>query len=89
MFDRNEVIPASADTQARRPYPEFTLACRTIGNVAEAEYNSLSAKLTRRMSNGFVGAHRLYVLEVHRQRQRHPHAQRRRAVPAEQQLRGG
>ncbi len=27
---------------------------QTIGNVAEASYNSLSAKLTRRMSNGFA-----------------------------------
>ena len=32
--------------------PEFTRV-QTIGNVAEASYNSLSAKLTRRLSNGF------------------------------------
>ncbi|MCM3879599.1 MAG: carboxypeptidase-like regulatory domain-containing protein [Vicinamibacterales bacterium] len=53
MFDRNEVIPGLGSTQDRRPYPEFTRV-QTIGNVAEARYNSLSAKLTRRMSNGFA-----------------------------------
>ena len=36
-----------------------------------------------------LGAHRLHALEIRGQRQRHPHAQRRSAVPAEQQLRGG
>jgi hypothetical protein len=52
MFDRNEVIPGSAGTQTRRPYPEFT-RLQTIGNVAEAKYNSLAVKLTRRLNNGF------------------------------------
>jgi hypothetical protein len=52
MFDRNEVIPGPGLTQARRPYPEFT-RLQTIGNVAEARYNSLTAKLTRRLDNGF------------------------------------
>jgi hypothetical protein len=52
MFDRNEIIPGTGDTQLRRPYPEFTRN-QTIGNVAEAKYNSLTAKLTRRLNNGF------------------------------------
>ncbi len=52
MFDRNEVIPGAGSTQARRPYPEFT-RLQTIGNVAEARYDSLTAKLTRRLNNGF------------------------------------
>ena len=52
MFDRNEVIPGPGSTQTRRPYPEFT-RLQTIGNVAEAKYNSLTAKLTRRLDNGF------------------------------------
>jgi hypothetical protein len=52
MFDRNEVIPGPGLTQTRRPYPEFT-RLQTIGNVAEAKYNSLTAKLTRRLDNGF------------------------------------
>jgi hypothetical protein len=52
MFDRNEVIPGPGSTQTRRPYPEFT-RLQTIGNVAEARYNSLTAKLTRRLDNGF------------------------------------
>ena len=46
------------------------------------------APSTRRLNNGFsalIG----YTLEIRGQRQRHPHAQRRSAVPAEQQLRGG
>jgi len=52
MFDRNEVIPGSGNTQTRRPYPEFT-RLQTIGNVAEARYNSLTLKVTRRLSAGF------------------------------------
>jgi len=52
MFDRNEVIPGAGGTQTRRPYPEFT-RLQTIGNVAQARYNSLTAKLTRRLNNGF------------------------------------
>jgi hypothetical protein len=52
MFDRNEVIPGPGNTQTRRPYPEFT-RLQTIGNVAEAKYNSLAVKVTRRLDNGF------------------------------------
>ena len=52
MFDRNDVLPGPGAVQDKRPYPEFTRV-QTIGNVAEARYNSLSAKLTRRLNNGF------------------------------------
>jgi hypothetical protein len=52
MFDRNEPIPGTGLTATRRPYPEFT-RLQTIGNVAEARYNSLATKLTRRLNNGF------------------------------------
>jgi hypothetical protein len=52
MFDRNEVIAGAGGTQTRRPYPEFT-RLQSIGNVAQAKYNSLTAKLTRRLDNGF------------------------------------
>jgi hypothetical protein len=52
MFDRNEVIPGSGLTQTRRPYTEFT-RIQTIGNVADAKYNSLAVKLTRRLDKGF------------------------------------
>ncbi len=53
MFDRNDVLPGTfAEVQYKRPYPEFTRV-QTIGNVAEARYNSLTAKLTRRLNNGF------------------------------------
>jgi hypothetical protein len=52
MFDRNEVVPGTVGTtQDRRPYPEFT-RIQEIGNVAEAKYNSLAVKLTRRLDNG-------------------------------------
>jgi hypothetical protein len=52
MFDRNDVLPGPGAVQEKRPYPEFT-RIQTIGNVAEAKYNSLTAKLTRRLNNGF------------------------------------
>jgi hypothetical protein len=52
MFDRNDVLPGPGAVQDKRPYPEFTRV-QTIGNVAEARYNSLTAKLTRRLNNGF------------------------------------
>ena len=45
-------LPGPGDVQDKRPYPEFTRV-QTIGNVAEAKYNSLTAKLTRRLNNGF------------------------------------
>ena len=51
MFDRNEIVPGPGSTQDRRPYPEFT-RIQEIGNVAEAKYNSLAAKLTRRLDKG-------------------------------------
>ena len=56
MFDRNEVNPANpavdpSSVQLRRPYPEFT-KIQEIGNVAEAKYNSLAVKLTRRLDKG-------------------------------------
>jgi hypothetical protein len=52
MFDRNEIVPGvGTTTQERRPYPEFT-RIQEIGNVAEAKYNSLAAKLTRRLDKG-------------------------------------
>ncbi len=52
MFDANEVTPGPGSVQNRRPYPEFT-KIQEIGNVAEARYNSLAAKLTRRLNRGF------------------------------------
>jgi hypothetical protein len=52
MFDRNDVVLGLGGVQERRPYPEFTRV-QTIGNVAEARYNSMTAKLTRRLNNGF------------------------------------
>jgi hypothetical protein len=52
MFDANEVTPGPGSVQSRRPYPEFT-KIQEIGNVAEAKYNSLATKLTRRLNRGF------------------------------------
>jgi len=52
MFDWNETIPGVTGTvQSRKPYPEFTKV-QEIGNVAEARYNSLAIKLTRRLDRG-------------------------------------
>jgi hypothetical protein len=52
MFDANEVTPGEGAIQSRRPYPEFT-KIQEIGNVAEARYNSMAVKLTRRFNRGF------------------------------------
>jgi hypothetical protein len=52
MFDWNETIPGvTGSVQSRKPYPEFTKV-QEIGNVAEARYNSLAVKLTRRLHEG-------------------------------------
>src|SRR5688572_12931462 len=51
MFDANEVTPGTGNLQDRRPYPEFT-KIQEIGNVAEAEYNSMAVKVTRRLDQG-------------------------------------
>jgi hypothetical protein len=52
MFDANEVTPGEGAPASRRPYPEFT-KIQEIGNVAEARYNSLAVKFTRRLNRGF------------------------------------
>jgi hypothetical protein len=52
MFDWNETIPGLVGSvQSRKPYPEFT-KIQEIGNVAQARYNSLALKLTRRLNQG-------------------------------------
>lgn len=52
MFDWNETIPGVlGSVQSRKPYPEFTKV-QEIGNVAQARYNSLAVKLTRRLHDG-------------------------------------
>src|SRR5688572_23404111 len=51
MFDANEVVPGPGSPQSRRPYPEFTKV-QEIGNVAEAKYNSMALKVTRRLNRG-------------------------------------
>src|SRR5204863_8055434 len=52
MFDWNETIPGLVGSvQSRKPYPEFT-KIQEVGNVAQARYNSLALKLTRRLNQG-------------------------------------
>lgn len=52
MYDWNETIPgAVGSVQSRKPYPEYTKV-QEIGNVAQARYNSLAVKLTRRLHQG-------------------------------------
>ena len=88
MFDRNEVHPR------RRQH------AGPGGRTGSSPGCSRSATSPKRGTTArwpadpapeqrVLGTRRLHALEVDRQRQRYPHAQRRRAVPAEQQLRGG
>ena len=61
MYDWNETIPGvTGSVQSRKPYPEFTKV-QEIGNVAEAKYNSMAVKLTRRLHQGLsvLGAYTL------------------------------
>jgi hypothetical protein len=52
MYDWNETIPGiTGSVQSRKPYPEYTKV-QEIGNVAEARYNSLAVKVTRRLHEG-------------------------------------
>jgi len=52
MYDWNETIPGiTGSVQSRKPYPEYTKV-QEIGNVAQARYNSLAVKLTRRLHQG-------------------------------------
>jgi hypothetical protein len=52
MFDWNETTPGVlGSVQSRKPYPEYTKV-QEIGNVAEARYNSMAIKLTRRLHQG-------------------------------------
>jgi hypothetical protein len=54
MFAYNEAIPgATGSVVSRQPYPEFG-RIQEIGNVAEANYRSLTAKLTRRLDAGLT-----------------------------------
>jgi hypothetical protein len=52
MYDWNETIPGiTGSVQSRKPYPEYTKV-QEIGNVAEARYDSLAIKLSRRLHQG-------------------------------------
>ena len=52
MYDWNETTPGLiGSVQSRKPYPEFTKV-QEIGNVAQARYNSLAVKVTRRLHEG-------------------------------------
>ena len=52
LYARNEALPgATGSVISRQPYAEFG-RMQVVANVSEAEYNSLSVKLTRRLSNG-------------------------------------
>jgi hypothetical protein len=54
MFAYNEALPGAAGSViSRQPYPEFG-RIQEIGNVGEANYRSVSAKLTRRLDAGLT-----------------------------------
>ena len=88
MFDRNDVIPGRGQRAGPAALPgvhpgsDDRQRRRSAVQLADGQADPASQQRV-------LGARRLHALEVHRQRQRHPHAQRRSAVPAEQQLRGG
>ncbi len=49
----NQPNPGPGSTASRSPWPEFSFVQEVIGLV-NSNYNSLAAKLTRRMSSGFT-----------------------------------
>ena len=53
LYYLNQPVPGTTSVAARAPYPEFGII-QEVGNVIDSNYNSLSAKLTRRLSNGLT-----------------------------------
>ena len=54
LFAFNEALPgATGSVVSRQPYPEFG-RIQEVGNVADANYRSLTAKLTRRLDAGLT-----------------------------------
>ena len=88
MFDRNDVIPGPRRRSGQAALPGVH-ARSDDRQRRRSEVQLADGQADPPPQQRVLGARRLHALEIRRQRQRHPHAQRRSAVPAEQQLRGG
>ena len=67
------------------PFANFGVI-QLVADGANANYNSLSVKATRRFSQGLSVISSYHLVEIDRRHQRHSRAGLRHAVPAEQQL---
>src|SRR5204862_4488358 len=53
LYCRNEPVQWTTPVDTRAPYPEMGMI-QAAGNVVDSNYNSLTAKLTRRLSGGLT-----------------------------------
>jgi hypothetical protein len=53
LYYLNQPVPGTTSVAARAPYPELGII-QEVGNVIDSNYNSFSAKLTRRLSAGLT-----------------------------------
>jgi hypothetical protein len=53
LYYLNQPVPGTTSVAARAPYPELGII-QEVGNVIDSNYNSASAKLTRRLSAGLT-----------------------------------
>ena len=53
LYYLNQPVPGTTSVASRAPYPEFGII-QEVGNVIDSNYNSFSAKLTRRLSAGLT-----------------------------------
>jgi hypothetical protein len=53
LYYLNQPVPGTTSVAARAPYPEFGII-QELGNVIDSHYNSLTAKMTRRLSRGLT-----------------------------------
>ena len=53
LYYLNQPVPGTTSVAARAPFPELGII-QEVGNVVDSNYNSLAAKLTRRLSGGLT-----------------------------------
>ncbi len=83
----NESLPGTVGSViSRAPYPNFG-RIQLVDNGANANYNAVSAKITKRYSQGLTRAGVVHLRQVAGCVERHSRAGRRHAVPIEQLLR--
>ena len=86
MFDRNEVVPGTVGTTAEPAAVSGVHKDSGDRQRRRGQIQLAGGQADAAARQWTLGARRLHAVEVERQRQRHPHAQRRSAVPAEQQM---